>query len=299
MAEEASAVNQSGADTPTTDSAAVGNQESFEDAIVVNDDEQEAQDAILVEDEEAGTEEVSDKQTDDTTDEEADESETEDTEQDPQTEEPQYSKAEQRKEQLNTEIRQMVESKRQLEQELQQMQQSQRPDGQPLTEEAILNEVNPNTGEYFTPTEAQVVLMQQQIHQMQQQSQQQQYESQVSQAQTRLAQDIEGSLKDYPMFNSESKEFNKPLADRARVFIEANLVKDQSGRIVSTNMPVRDILSTLADIQSSSVTVGEAKARQATNKMLSAADVASGRTEATKPKSDPFEAGFESESYLW
>lgn len=287
MAEEASNVvnNTEVADTSSTESTADQTQTS-EEGSLESIFEQELNSPEHEEKEE--TTDASDESADDTeetSDQEEETEQSDDTEDADDTEsEPQYSKAEQRKEQLNAEIRQMVESKRQLEQELQQMQQYQQQppqQDQPLTEDQLLDEVNPATGEYYTQTEAQVELLKQELQSMQQQTQVQQYQAQVQHAQAQLASEVESSLKDYPMFDSQSKQYDKQLADRAEKFIKASLVQDNNGQIVGTNMPVRDILATIADIRTSSATVGEANARKATNKMMANADTLGGSSKAT------------------
>ena len=299
MSNQDTAVNTTEvADTSTTDSAPVETQtfdaeESLENVdisaeLLGNDDDSDAKS-----DDSDSTEE-----TDSKADNDQDTTDTENTDQadETKTEEPQYTKAEQRKEQLNSEIREMVELKKQYEQELAQyQQQQQQSQDQPFTEEQLLNEINPDTGEYFTPTEARVVMMQQEVQQMRQQAQEKEYQQQVQQSRMQLAHDIENAVKEYPMFNARSDSYDKALAEKAKRIIEANLVMDNNGQPVSSRIPIREILATFAEVQQSSVATGEAKARQATNKMLANVDTAGGSSGATSQKRDAYLEAFDSE----
>lgn len=299
MDEESTAVNQAEVvDTSTTESAAVANDEStdlfdaMDDELGLESDNSEEEEAIIDDSEES-------EESEDT----ADKTESNQTEE-PEAGEKEPTAADRRKEQLNTEIRDMVAERNRIAQELEQARQlasqlqatQQQEESQPQTVEGYLEQVNPDTGEYYTPQEAKLALMDRQLERLQVERQQERHVAEVRQKQSQLLSEAQRVVTDFPQFNPESPQYNEALAKRLDRILEGNLIYDPvTNQPVGSHTPIYEIYKTYSDsIQSGSLT-GAEQQRKATAKMLKNADVVGGSGDFKADRKSAFEEGFESE----
>ena len=287
MAEEATVVNNTEAvDTSNTDSTTdvnetsdagfAGFDEGYEDT--TSDD-----DAPIVADEEESTEEES---TDSEEPEDNTAPETEESPDETESEEPQ-TPAEKRKEQLNSEIRDLVSQRNQLRQQVEQMNREAYP---VATEEQLQDQINPETGEYYTSVEAKLA-------RMEQQQQLRDYTERVAESQLTVSHEAQRALSDFPMFDSQSPDYNPEIAAQADRILQANLVQDpNTGQIIGSRVSPYELYKSFADVWQRSNAAGAAKGQKAVEKMLSNADAPSNRTVPTQKK-DPFLEAFDSDEY--
>lgn len=178
-----------------------------------------------------------------------------------------------------------------------QLQRLQLQQSQLATEQELLNEINPETGDYYTPQEVERIAFQQTREQQMQSVAQQRYALEVQQNQTVLASEAEKALADFPMFNAESKDYNPTLAAQADQLLANSLIV-QDGVIVGATTSPYQIYKTIADATKANAPVYQAQAQKATEKMLANADVAPGASQATKTKVDPMMAAFDEEASI-
>lgn len=291
MAEQAENVVNSteAADTSSTDSTPVENltsDDSFAGFDSEFGDETPDEDAAIIADESDSNEESeeSDTQTEEESDDKSPEETDESTE---ETETEELSPADKRKEQLNTEIRDLVSQRNQLRQQVEEFNSQAYP---VATEEQLQDAVNPETGEYYTSVEAKLA-------RMEQQQQLDKYNEQVAEAQLTVSTEAQRALSDFPLFDSQSKEYSPEIAAQADAILQANLVQDpNTGQIVGSRVSPYQLYKSFADVWQKSQTAGAAKGQKAVEKMLSRADTPSGRSVATAKK-DSFLEAFDSDEY--
>jgi len=179
--------------------------------------------------------------------------------------EPPKGKAEDRKTQLNTEIRDLVAQRNALKE---QVEKANSEVYQPATEDEL-------TEQGMTSLEAKVEAMRQT-------QEMEKYNSQVADAQLTISSEADRVLQDFPIFNSESDQFDKELAEEAAQLLDANLIKDpNSGQIIGSNVSPYQLYKTLARASGISAVKGQMKGQKETEQMLANAD--SGAS-ATVPK---------------
>jgi hypothetical protein len=192
------------------------------------------------------------------------EGEPEETETKPQT------KADERKTQLNTEIRDLVAQRNALKE---QVTKANSEVYQPASEQDLVDEG-------MTTTDAKVEALRQQIEVRD-------YNERVADAQLTLSSESERVLNDFPIFNSESDQFDEELAQEAAQLLQANLVTDpNTGQVIGSNVSPYQLYKTLARASGISATKAQIKGQQATEKMLANADTASSAA-PPKKKADP------------
>ena len=197
------------------------------------------------------------------------------------------SPAEKRKEQLNSEIRDLVSQRNQLRAQVEE--QNAQVYHVP-SEEELQDQVNPETGEYYTTVEARLA-------RMEQQQQLDKYNERIAEAQLTVSTEAQRALQDFPIFDSQSKEYNAEIAAQADQILQANLVQDpNTGQIVGTRVSPYQLYKSFADVWQKSQTAGAVKGQKAAEQMLSRADTPSGRTVATAKK-DAFLDAFDSDEY--
>lgn len=195
-------------------------------------------------------------------------------------EEPQ-GKAEDRKQQLNAEIRDLVSQRNTLKA---QVEQANAAVYQPATEQELLEQTNPETGENYNRLEAKLAAMEQA-------QEVERYNNQVAEAQLTLSTEAQAALKDFPMFDSESPEYNKEIAAQVDQLLGQNLVFDpNTNQIIGSNVSPYQLYKTIADASRASEVNGQVKGQQASNKMQSRVDSTSGAAPA-KDTSDGFLKG--------
>lgn len=259
------------ADTPTTDvnDAAI-------DAVFTEEDQDTSEAAPSTEENKPDVEEApkaEDPKPEEPT--ETDNSEEQNETEEPQTEETEkpQGKAEERKQQLNTEIRDLVSQRNALKSEVEKINSQVY---QPATEEELQQQG-------LTPEMAA-------IESMKQREEMRDFNTQVADAQLTLESESSRVMQDFPMFNPESDQFNADLANRGRALLNQSLIHDpNSGQVIGSNFSPYQIFETLAAAHQTSAAQGQIKGQKATEQMLASADPS---TSSSPPKSkkDPVQA---------
>lgn len=179
------------------------------------------------------------------------------------------------------------------------------------SEQELLNEVNPETGDYYTPQEIERLAFAQSREQQAQKVAQERYELEVQQNQELIANESTKALEDFPIFNDKSPDFNPGLSAQLNQLIDQTLIRDPNtpeigpdgqptgkGRIIGANLSPYQLAKTIADATTANSAKIQAEAQKATEKMLANADVPSGASNATKTKVDPDLAAFDEEAGL-
>lgn len=178
--------------------------------------------------------------------------------------------AESRKAQLNTEIRDLVAQRNALKDEVTKA-------NAEVYAPATIDELKEQG---LSETDAKVESLRQQVEM-------DKYNTAVAEAQLTIESESQRVLADYPMFNPESKEYDKELAEEAADLLRSNLLIDEnSGQVIGSNLSPYKLYSTLARASTTSAAKGHASGREATEKMLANADVSTNAA-PPKTKSDP------------
>ncbi|RYF61367.1 MAG: hypothetical protein EOO27_02340 [Comamonadaceae bacterium] len=199
--ESTTAVNDSAVqDTGTTESATVENNSSEVEGNE-STDQVESKDESEDQGEQSSEEEIND------------DSDATDTQDDDQ----QQSKGDKRKEQLNTEIRDLVAERNQLRKEIEH---ANAVAYKPAGVDELIEQTNPDTGENYSRLEAQ-------LESMRQEREVERYNSQVSESVFTLNQDINRVISDFPMFDpTNKKEFDPEVAQEVYQMLEDSLIRD-------------------------------------------------------------------------
>lgn len=204
------------------------------------------------------TEEVSEEETEG--EEDADE---QSDEQEDETEDKPLSKGEQRKDQLNTEIRDLVAERNRIRTQVEQLNARAY---KTQTAEELMNEVNPDTGEYYNRLEAQ-------LEAMKQERAIEKYNNQVSEAQYSLSNEAERALRDFPMFDANSQEYDPELAAEVDQILERSLEIDpRTGQIIGSRHSPYKLYKSYAMAARASAAKAQVKAKKDTVQMLTNAD---------------------------
>lgn len=130
--------------------------------------------------------------------------------------------------------------------------------------------INPDTNDYYTASEARIA-------RMEREREVEAYNNQVAESQFALRVEAERSLRDFPMFDEQSPEYNKELASQADALLGQNLVFDpNTGQIIGANISPYQIYKTIHDAHASAKVAGEITGQKNTEKMLARADTVSG-----------------------
>lgn len=187
------------------------------------------------------------------------------------------TKADQRKEQLNTEIRDLVSQRNTLRE---QVQKANAEAYQPATELELSDETNPETGEPYTKVEAK-------LEAFRQEREVEKFNERVAEAQLTIGHESQRVLSDFPIFNPESKEFDQELAEEAAGLLQANLIIDpNTEQVIGSNVSPYQLYKTLARASGISATRGRQQGQQDAETMLANADNAPS-TSPPKEKVDP------------
>lgn len=205
--------------------------------------------------------------------------------------------AEMRKQQLNTEIRDKVAERNALKREIEELNrqkyQLKSEDDLPTVEQ-LLEEINPETGDYFNRTEAQLLLLQAKYELDHQARQMDEYNNRLVETNMALINEAEQVLRDFPMFDPNSDEYDEALANQADRLLDASIIRDQNtGRIIGSQVSPYELYSTIANAAKSAKTRGEVAGRKAAQKMMASADVIGGATSPSGADGDddPFGKG--------
>jgi hypothetical protein len=189
-------------------------------------------------------------------------------------------KGEERKVQLNEEIRDLVSKRNALRDEVTK---ANAEVYAPASETDLLGEQNPDTGQNYSATEAKVEALRQAIVLRD-------YNDKVAEAQLTIESEAIRVLQDFPIFNPENEHYDKELTEEAAELLEANLIKDEnSGQIIGSNVMPYQLYKTLARASGISAARGQIKGQEETEKMLANTDNSSSTPPPTKPKDPLFE----------
>lgn len=180
------------------------------------------------------------------------------------------TKAEERKTQLNTEIRDLVSQRNALKSEVEK---ANAEVYQPASEAEL-------TEQGLSATDAKVESLRQRIEIRD-------YNDRVADAQLTISSESERVLNDFPMFNPENKDYDEELAGEAAQLLQSNLILDENtGQIIGSNVSPYQLYKTIARATGISAAKGQIKGQEDTEKMLANADTGSSTAPASKPK-DP------------
>lgn len=206
-----------------------------------------------------------------------------------QSEDQPQTKADARKEQLNTEIRDLVAERNRMRQEVEQLNNEVY---KPATADELVEKENPDTGDYYTRVEAE-------LEAMKQERQVERYNNQVAESRLSLSTDARRALEDFPMFDETSPEYNKELASQAEQLINPNLIFDQNtNQLIGSRVSPYNVYKTIADAHRLAATKGQAQAQKATAKMMANADNTSGSHQTPKKPDYGLDA-FDEEANKW
>lgn len=205
--------------------------------------------------------------------------------------------AEMRKQQLNTEIRDKVAERNALKREIEELNrqkyQLKSHDDLPTVDQ-LLDEVNPETGDYFTRTEAQLLLLQAEHELDRQARQMDEYNAKLVETNMALINEAEQVLRDFPMFDPNSDEYDEELAKQADRLLDASIMRDSTtGRIIGSQVSPYELYSTIAHAAGAAKVRGEVAGRKAAQKMMASVDVVGGSANSSGASSDddPFAKG--------
>lgn len=302
-------------DTAVKDDSAVTQDTTATDSAPVDKQAPEVTDDSSLEDNEATLDELENEVTQEETDskqskaeapEDASAEDTTPENQSQQGEKPLKPKSENRFQKLANENRQLKEQLAQL---------STR-EAQVATEQELMNQVNPETGDYYTPQEAERIARYQANENLKKQLAQERTSLEIQQNQERLVSEASKIVEDFPVLNENSPEYNPAISDEFdRALGDALIFQLPDGRQFSANtlraagidpetqaVPVGSTMSPyqLAKLTASSISVGatqgQVKAQKATQQMLASADTSPNASKATKQKKDPMLEAFDEEA---
>ena len=242
-------VNQQVADTTIADSSTDENED--QDVELVLEDESTPSD-----DKGNEAEQETESQQDDAGDEDQQESGENETEGKP-------TKAEARKEQLNQEIRDLVATRNAIKQQVQQDNQGVY---QPPSVDQLLDQVNPDTGEYYNRLEAQ-------LESMKQNQALRDYNDQVAESRLVITNEAQKAIRDFPIFDEESSDYNPTIAAQVDEIVGRALVRDQNtGQVIGSHIPLYQLYKTVYETNQLAATQGQVKAQKAQSAMLANSD---------------------------
>lgn len=192
----------------------------------------------------------------------------------------------------NTEIRTKVE----LRNHLRELNEAKQREAQLGTERGLLSEINPETGEYYTVAEAQKVARETTLEAAQQSAAEERYTLEVQQNQRVISGEAQKALSDFPIFDSNSKDFNPTLAAQADGLLKQSLIFDEAGQLVGSSISPYQLYKTIADSTQANAAQHEAAAQKATEQMLANVDAGGGASQATPTKTDPLLDAFDEEA---
>lgn len=201
-----------------------------------------------------------------------------------ETEEPQESdkplapKSENRFQKLANENRELREALAQVEARKTQV----------AAEQELLNEINPETGDYYTPTEAERIARQFSLQKAQAAAEEETQNIQFQQFQYQVNQEADQIPKDFPIFDESNREsFNKEVAASAAQAVEHLLIRDANGQVVGARASLYPTYKAIAQAFEASAVANQIKGQKATEKMLSQSDnLASAKPSKANSKDD-------------
>ena len=207
------------------------------------------------------------------------------------------NRAEERKQQLNSEIRDKVAERNALRDEIAELSRKKfdLEKEQALPEvESLVGQINPETGDYYTRAEAETLRLNQRIDALEKQREFEKYVEQAADSRIQLSTEANQVVKDYPIFDPESDQYNAELTAAADKIMQGVLIKDENtGQVIGTRVSLYDVYSTIAQAKASGDVAGKTSGRKAALDMMNNADVStSAKAPASKEEDDDFLKGF-------
>lgn len=196
--------------------------------------------------------------------------EAEDKPEEPLPEDKPQGKAEERKTQLNTEIRDLVSQRNAIRTEVEKL----------------------NADTYQVATEDELVAqgmdpLTAKVEALDQRSQLSDYNNKVADAQLTLESESQRVLREFPMFDENSTEFNKDLTAQASSLLQESLEFDpNTGQVTGSKVSPYQLYKTLATAAQASKTDGQIEGQKAAEKQLANSDTLPGAA-PPKEKKDP------------
>lgn len=185
------------------------------------------------------------------------------------------SPGEQRREQLNTEIRDLVTQRRDLIQEVERL------NAQVYAPQSV-DEIMAETGR--SELEAR-------MDARDQADALRDYNTHIAETQLVLSSESERVLNDFPMFNPQSPQYKPEVAEQAAQILQNALQYDQNtGQITGSNISPYQLYKTIASAQQAAAVENQVKGQRSAEQMLAAAEPQSSAV-PKQPKEDPFLAG--------
>jgi hypothetical protein len=186
---------------------------------------------------------------------------------DQQPEDKQFAKADERKNALNSEIRDLVAQRNELKKEVEK---ANSEAYQPATEEEL-------EAEGLSSVEAKVEAMRQR-------EEVREYNNQVAEAQLTIESESQRVLREFPMFDPSSDQYNEEIRDQAAELLQANLIFDpNTGQVIGSNVSPYQLYKTIATAAGISAQKGQIAGQKATERMLANADSPGSAAPAKKP----------------
>lgn len=207
------------------------------------------------------------------------------------------SRADARKQQLNTEIRDKVAERNALRDEIAELSRKKYDlkTAQDIpTVESLIGQINPQTGDYYTRAEAENLRLSQRLDAMEQQREFAEYVERVADNVTRISSEANQVVKDFPIFDPESDQYNAELTTAADELMKNSLITDEkTGQVIGSRISPYKLYSTIAKAEASGKAGGKTSGRKAALDMLNNADVGSStKAPSRKEEDDDFLAGF-------
>lgn len=152
-------------------------------------------------------------------------------------------------------------------------------EAQVAQEQDLLNEINPETGDYYTPQEISRIAYAQSRESEGQRIATERYELEVQQNQQTLASEASQAIKDFPIFDSASPEYRADLTAAIDQQLGQALIKDETGMIVGSSLSPYQLYKTVADAvntaKEEAKVAGKLEGQKAAEKMAARADTPS------------------------
>lgn len=179
-------------------------------------------------------------------------------------------KADERKQQLNTEIRDLVAQRNALKAEVETQ------NAQTYQPQSVEDLVADGMDETRAMVES-----------MRQEQEIDKFNSRIVDAQLTLESESNKVLNDFPIFNPTSEQYRPEVAAKAAQLLQANLIIDQNtNQVIGSNVSPYQLYETIAAASQASAVQGQIEGQRATEQMLANADSV-GNAAPPKTKADP------------
>ena len=207
------------------------------------------------------------------------------------------TRADARKQQLNSEIRDKIAERNALRDEIAELskQKYNLKSAQDIpTVESLVEQINPNTGDYYTRAEAENLRINQRLDAMEEQRAFNDYVERVADSRIQLSNEANQVVKDFPIFDPDSDQYNAELTAMADEIMQGSLIIDENtGQVIGSKVSPYKVYSAIAKAKASGEVGGKTSGRKAALDMMNNADVGSSvAAPSSKEDKDDFLAGF-------